>query len=62
MTINELVEEIKTLEAQLLEVRASMKGLFGEDYRKAELEVIRLELVIHRAKSFLEIAQYRAVG
>lgn len=62
MTIDGLKQEIIDLEEQLLIIRASMKTLYGEEYRKAELEVIRIKTVIQRAKSFLEIAQYRSVA
>ena len=62
MTIDELKSEIERLEMELAKTKAGMKSLYGNDYQKAEMDVIRIKKLINQVRVLIEVAQHKAVS
>ena len=62
MNVSDYKAEIAALEMELAKTIDRLKTLYGAEYQRTELYIIRIKANLCKATALLEIAKYRAVA
>ena len=62
MNISDYKAEIAALEMELAKTIASLKTLYGAEYQRTELYIIRIKANLCKATALMEIAKYKSVA